>query len=68
MVVATAKALLLAAIESPLIFVAFASLSEVFRSILGVAKGTGFASFFRIRGLRVVEFRKRNHRAKREKH
>jgi hypothetical protein len=59
--------LLLAAIKSALVFVAFAGIGKIFRTVLCVAKGAGFASLFRIRRLGVVQLRKRNHRAKGEK-
>jgi hypothetical protein len=48
-------ALLLAAIESAFVFVAFAGIGKIFRTVLGVAKSTGFASLFRIRRLGVVQ-------------
>ena len=63
----SSNTLLLAAIERPLVLVTLAGVGEIFRTILGVAKSTGFASLFRIGRLRVVQFRKRNHRAKCEK-
>ena len=45
---------LLAAIEATLVFVAFAGVGKVFRTIFGVAIGTGFSSLFRISRLGVV--------------
>jgi hypothetical protein len=48
--------LLLATIKGTLIFVAFANFCQIFRTVLGVAKCTGLASFLRISRLRVVEF------------
>jgi len=64
---AASNTLLLAAIETALVFVAFSGIGEFFRTILGVTIGTGFAGLFRISGLGVVQVRKRNHRAKGEK-
>ena len=48
--------LLLATIERALILIAFADFSQIFGTILGVAKSTRFASFLRIRRLGIVEF------------
>jgi len=61
------RRLLLATIKSTLVFVAFAGVGKFFRTVLGVAKSAGFASLLRIRRLGVVQLRKRNHRAQREK-
>jgi len=61
------RPLLLAAIKSTLVFVAFAGIGKIFRTVLGVAKSAGFASLFRIRRLGVVQLRKRNHRPQCEK-
>ena len=64
---APSRSLLLAAIKRALVFVAFAGLGKIFRTVLGVAKSAGFASLFRIRRLGVIQLRKRNHRTKCEK-
>jgi len=63
----SSRPLLLTTIKGALVFVAFTDLGQIFRTVLGVAKRTGFASLFRIRRLGVVQLRKRNHGAKSEK-
>ena len=51
----TLNTLFLAAVEAALVFVAFTDIGEIFRTVFGVAKCTGFASLFRIGGLGIVE-------------
>ena len=55
---------LLATIETALVFVAFSSVSEVFRAVLDMTIRARLPCLFCVRGLRVVELREGNHRTK----